>query len=130
MMRAWLSFQLATETVARRLGLSEGAAQKELDDAIESGVLKSQPSEDGEPDVMSDDLEHWLEGKQQPASKRITSYNQELAKQAFAELYADGRVPDWVRPKEIVKAVNDWLKAKGKLTLERDTVLRAAGRRK
>jgi hypothetical protein len=129
-MRAWLSFQVATEMVARRLGVSEGAAQKELDDAIESGLLQSQPSEDGAPDVTSDDLERWLEGKQRPPSKKITSYNQELAKQAFAELYADGRVPDWVRPKEIVKAVNDWLKAKGKPTLERDTVLRAAGRRK
>ena len=128
-MRAWLSFQVATEMVARRLNVSEGAAQKELDDAIESGLLQSQPSEDGEPDVTSDDLELGLKESNDPLLKK-TSYNQELAKQAFAELYADGRVPDWVKPKEIVKAVNDWLKAKGKLALERDTILRAAGRRK
>jgi len=130
-MRCWLSFQLAAEEVERRLGDSWGAAQKALLDAIQNGDVKSQRAEGGYPDVMRDDLERWLEGKQQSfRRRRRTAHQQELAKQAMAELYADGRVPDWVRPKDIVKAVNDWLKTKGKLPLERDSILRAAGRRK
>jgi hypothetical protein len=126
----WLSFQVAAEEVERGLGVSWGGAQRVLLDAIQNGDVKSQRRDGGFPNVWGDDLERWLEAKQGPSSKRKTSYNQELAKRAIAELYADGRVPDWVRPKEIVKAVNDWLKVKGKLGLERDTILRAAGRRK
>src|SRR5262245_51272373 len=64
----WISFELASEEVERRLGLNWGAAQKTLMDACKAGYLCTQPSSGGRPDVSSNDLERWLDVQTAPKS--------------------------------------------------------------
>ncbi len=62
--RYWLGFTLATERVARARGLSRGAAQKAIDDAIASGELRSSSpgtsSEITGTMIAGADFEQWL----------------------------------------------------------------------
>ena len=67
--RCWISFQIATEAVEQQLGISRGAAQKALLEAIKDNALQSQRNENGGlPYVMSVDLKRWLQQKQKPLS--------------------------------------------------------------
>jgi hypothetical protein len=122
---AWLGFRLAAETVERRLGVNSGMAQKLLDEAIESGVIRWQRDEsEGEeyplgPSVWSVDFEDWLEMKQKPKKPQ-----QDLAREAINALWPDGNMP---KITEMVEPVADWVLEhhKGRSPPSRDSVRRA-----
>jgi hypothetical protein len=78
----WIGFKLATEWVERVRGVSRGAAQKAIDDAIAAGVLRTNGN-----DVADVDLQAWLAERPSAGGKqgRITA---QLAKR-----FPDG-VPD------------------------------------
>lgn len=90
-----IGFELATEAVERARGLSRGAAQKLLDEAVAAGLLHSEPRDfdaDGNPasgpDISSVDLEAWLNPPPtNPGGKQARIIAQ------LSKLYPDG-VPD------------------------------------
>jgi len=118
---AWLGFRLAAEMVERRLGVNSGAAQKLLDKAIESGAIKSRRAGD-DPDVWSVDLERLLGEPKDRASRQV-----ELAREAIAAVYPDGKYPP---TPQMIKQLGDWSKANCRPAIKRDAILRATGRRK
>ncbi len=80
---SWIGFELATEWVERIQGVSRGAAQKALDDAIAKGLLQTQGT-----DIFSTDLERWLNPPKPKVGK------QPLVIDLLREKFAGQPVPD------------------------------------
>jgi hypothetical protein len=125
----WVVFQLAAEEVERRLGLSWGAAQKLLIEAVKNGDVVSK---DGYY-VLDTSLTEWLKAKQGPAKR--SAPKRDLAEQAVKALWPDG-APEALTSQQIVYEVGKWIvdyrKRQGlpRSEISRDTILRAAGRKR
>jgi hypothetical protein len=83
-------------------------------------------------DVSKTDLLAWLSSnkkavgkKAKPASKRP----RDVVKQAISELWSNG-IPDTLADRELVKQLGKWLEQHNAGDISRETILRAAGRRK
>jgi hypothetical protein len=79
-------------------------------------------------EVSAYDFVDWL-AKQPKPEAETQSPKQEIAQQAIKALWPSG-VPATLLNKQIVPQAEDWIKAKGFPKISRDTILRAAGRRK
>jgi hypothetical protein len=82
----WLSFQLAAEEVERRLGVTWGAAQRQVIDLCESGTVEWRNSPGGGPNIDHDDLWRWLEGK---LTRKVGGKQSRIIRQ-LKELFPNG----------------------------------------
>jgi hypothetical protein len=80
----WLSFQLAAEEVERKLGLTWGAAQRQVLDLCESGAVEWRQRIPGGPDVERNDLLRWLEQPRKVGGK------QSRIIRLLADMFPDG----------------------------------------
>jgi hypothetical protein len=83
--------------------------------------------------VSKADLEYWLNNNRKKAvgkkPKPASKLPRDVAKQAINALWANG-IPDTLTNGRLVKQVGDWLKQRNVRDISRETILRAAGRRK
>ena len=78
------------------------------------------------------DYRHWLNGATKNDAQKVTNRGSpklRLAQQAIKELWSGG-IPSNLLNNEIEKSVGDWLKQKGLAQVSRDTILRAAGKKR
>jgi hypothetical protein len=128
----WLSFQLATEHVERRRGISSGAAQKAVLDACEKGTLRWRNSRDGGPDVWNVSFWLWVDPRK---TERRASPKRDLANLAIRTLWPNG-VPGDLLNKQVEAQMANWITAHCMReniptpSVSRDVMLRAAGRKK
>jgi hypothetical protein len=122
----WLSFNLASEEVERRLGVTWGAAQKTVVDWCESGALRWENVPMGGPKVSYNDLQRCLRPKSMTLVRKQPKRNS--AEDAIKQIWPDG-IPSGVVNADIEKKVGAWLKERDLSDVSRDTILRAAGRK-
>jgi hypothetical protein len=123
-----IPFHWAAVTVERRFGVSWGAAQKMVDDAIKAGAIKTEwRSEEDEDFLVLDhgDFDAWLASKDKKKSR--ASPQVDLAREALTAVCPNSNYPP---TPQLEKMVGDWLKAQGRPAVKRDAILRATGRRK
>jgi hypothetical protein len=96
----WLSFQLAAEEVERRLGVTWGAAQRQVFDLCESGTVEWRQRYPGGPDVSRGGFRRWLENK----LTRKVGGKQSRIRRLLAEMFPAGVPHRGDCPREPLKA--------------------------
>jgi hypothetical protein len=97
----WLSFDLASEEVERRLGVTWGAAQKTVLDLCEKGALRWENVPMGGPNVSYNDLQRWL----RPKSVTLVRIGKQLRIIAQLEkMFPDGVPEAGLCPRKALKA--------------------------
>jgi hypothetical protein len=90
------------------------------------------PDKDGCPTVVmirEGDYRHWLNAASD-VRRNKGSPKRDLARQAVEEIWPDAIIPKEVSNWQIERQVADRLKQQGRSDIGRDTILRAAGRKK
>jgi hypothetical protein len=118
----WLSFNLASEEVERRLGVTWGAAQKTLLDLCEKGTIRWENVPVGGPRVSYNDLQRELRPKSLTLTRVVGKWPRVIAQ--LEKMFPDGVPAPGLCPRNALRA--DLLLADPSLApLDEDTLKKA-----